>query len=138
MKDLIHKEIDKHWSKVHKVTTERIKKSLKHDFTIMIITYITEYLAYVFVGIKAILGIISIGKLTLYVGALNLLSTSLRHLFSGYIQLGVMCTYLKNYTTFLEIKNEKYEGTLPIEKGWIMNMSLNSEMYPSVILIMKK
>jgi ATP-binding cassette subfamily B protein len=91
-------------------------KAIKYDYSVITINRFAEYLAYLFVGLKAVLGIITVGQLTLYVGALKLLNTSINDLFMAYIYLGLKCNYIKNYTTFLNIKNEKYNGTLPVEK----------------------
>ncbi|MDT8715356.1 ABC transporter ATP-binding protein [Clostridium sp. 19966] len=104
------------FGELKKSYTKLFKSSIKFEYYIIVLNKVWEYAAYLFVGIKAALGIITIGKLTLYVGVLKLLNASITELFSKYINLGVMCTYIKNYTTFLDIKNEKYEGTLPVEK----------------------
>lgn len=116
MKNLIDKEMDKHINTNKELCMRFSKKGLKYDFSIIGVNRFAEYVAYIFVGIKAALGIITLGKLTLYVGALKLLNTSIDQFFKQYIYLGLMCNYLKNYTNFLETKNEKYDGTLPLEK----------------------
>lgn len=116
MKNLIDKEMNKFAKSNQDSRIEFMSKSLKYEYSVITINRLAEYAAYIFVGIKAVLGIITIGKLTLYVGALKLLNTSVEKFFGNYVDIGIMCTYIKNYTTFLDIKNEKYDGTLPIEK----------------------
>jgi ATP-binding cassette subfamily B protein len=124
MKNLIDKEMDKHVNINKELWTRFNKKGLKYDFSIITVNRFAEYAAYIFVGIKAALGIITLGKLTLYVGALKLLNTSIDKFFKQYIHLGLMCNYLQNYTDFLETINEKYEGSLPIEKDLKNNYEL--------------
>lgn len=116
MDKLIDKEMDKYSQSKEDTSFEFTRKYLKFEYLIISVNRLAEYVAYIFVGIKALLGIITVGKLTLYVGALKLLNSSVEHLFGTYMEMSVMCAYIKNYTSFLEIKNEKYDGTLPIEK----------------------
>ncbi|MDP4090909.1 MAG: ABC transporter ATP-binding protein [Bacillota bacterium] len=116
IRKLIDKEMNKSIKWAQKVMDEFLKKGVVLEWLIITINRLAEYLAYLFVGLKAVLGIITIGKLTLYVGALKLLNTSINELFMTYAQIGVRCNYIRNYTTFLDIRNEKYDGTLPVEK----------------------
>lgn len=74
------------------------------------------FLCYVFVGLKAVSGVITIGELTLYVGALTSMAQALSELFQTYGSFVLSNQYLSNYVTFLALENEKYDGTLPIEK----------------------
>ena len=71
---------------------------------------------YCFVGLKAAAGAISLGEMTLYIGALTSLSDNLSGIFSDIGEIGLTNDYLSNYVSFLQLKNEKYDGTLPIEK----------------------
>ena len=80
------------------------------------ITGIFFIICYIFVGLKAISGTISIGSLSLYVGALTGFSDALSEIFRNINVLSIQNQYLGNYTSFLALENEKYNGTLPIEK----------------------
>ncbi len=86
-------------------------------YAIGMVTYsIFQIICYFYVGLKAISGAVSIGELTLYVGALLSLSRAIVQLFEIYGAFELRNKYLSNYVDFLNIKNEKYDGTLPIEK----------------------
>ena len=74
------------------------------------------FISYIFVGAKAVSGSISIGMLTLYVGMLTSFTEAVMNIFWNYSNIGIRNKYLSNYIEFLNIKNEKYDGTLPIEK----------------------
>lgn len=74
------------------------------------------FISYIFVGAKAVSGSISIGMLTLYVGALTSFAEATMDIFWNYSTISIRNKYLSNYIEFLNIKNEKYDGTLPIEK----------------------
>lgn len=116
MKKLIDMEMVKFIKWGQGLMTQFSNKAMKYDFSVITINRFAEYLAYLFVGLKAVLGIITVGQLTLYVGALKLLNTAINELFKEIVTIGLRCSYIKNYTTFLDIKNEKYDGTLPVEK----------------------
>lgn len=75
-----------------------------------------ELVSYIFVGARAVSGIISLGSLTLYVGTLRQFTVAFDQMMNNIQWLEIMTNYIKNYSEFLEIKNEKYDGTLPIEK----------------------
>ncbi len=73
-------------------------------------------LAYLYTGVKVIGGAISIGELAFYVGiVMNLFECiSVTMDIVGFMVL--KSQYLFNYVEFLELPNEKYDGTLPVEK----------------------
>ncbi len=77
---------------------------------------IIEIVVYAVVGIKVMLGLITLGALTQYVGAIMLLCRGVSDLIYNKTFIGVRISYLKKYIEFLELPNEKYDGTLPIEK----------------------
>lgn len=74
-------------------------------------------LAYYFlVGYRAVTGEISVGEMTLYVGTLTTIFGSGAGMFWAYSRLLVQRAYLGNYSELMNLKNEKYDGTLPVEK----------------------
>lgn len=73
-------------------------------------------ICYGFVGLKAISGAISIGELSLYVGALTNLAEHVSEFFNVFNWIQIENQYMGNYLSLMKLKNEKYEGTIPIEK----------------------
>lgn len=73
-------------------------------------------LGYFLVGVKVDAGIITIGEMTLYINVLLSLIDTMMEILRGIVDLDVRNKYFVNYTEFMNIKNEKYDGTLPIEK----------------------
>lgn len=73
-------------------------------------------ICYGFVGLKAVSGAISIGEVSLYVGVLTNFSNNMSEFFGAFNWLQVLNQYMGNYTSLISLKNEKYEGTIPIEK----------------------
>lgn len=71
---------------------------------------------YAYVGIKAIYGMITIGEVTKYVSAITLLQNQISTLFALLISINTQNSYLESYNELMDVKNQKYEGTLPVEK----------------------
>lgn len=71
---------------------------------------------YLFVGIKAIYGMITIGEVTKYISAITLLQTQIDTVFSLIIEINTHNIYLESYNELMAVKNAKYDGTLPVEK----------------------
>lgn len=71
---------------------------------------------YAYVGIKAIYGMITIGEVTKYISAITLLQAQISTLFALLISINTQNSYLDSYNELMDVKNQKYEGTLPVEK----------------------
>ncbi len=72
--------------------------------------------SYIYVGVKAGLGLISIGSVARYVGAFTKFSAALGSVVRTYMEISICAQYLAYFEEFMGIENEKYNGTLPIEK----------------------
>lgn len=81
-----------------------------------IVMAILLFICYGFVGIKAVSGAISIGEVSLYVGVLTSFSDNVSEFFSAFNWFQILNQYMGNYTSLMALTNEKYEGTIPIEK----------------------
>lgn len=71
---------------------------------------------YLLLGIMALKRVISVGSICLYAGCIT---NFLWHFQRWNQQVSVLkmnTKYVKQYLDFLDIKNKKYEGTLPVEK----------------------
>lgn len=73
-------------------------------------------LVYIFVGLKALTGSISVGNIVQYTGAINQFIQGSVDTFSSINSLINNNQYLQLYLDFLAIEGEKYKGTLPVEK----------------------
>ena len=70
---------------------------------------------YLLLGIMALKRVISVGSICLYAGITNFLWHFQK--WNQQVSLLKMNTkYVKQYLDFMDIKNKKYEGTLPVEK----------------------
>lgn len=73
-------------------------------------------LVYIFVGLKALAGGISIGNIVQYTGAINQFIQGSGDTLSSINSIINNNQYLQLYLDFLAIEGEKYKGTLPVEK----------------------
>lgn len=101
---------------IEKVEKTTIRSCLKVSFLSLCSQNIFILAAYVYVGMKAIYGMISIGDLTMYISAITLLQGEFSSLLKVIVELRTHNMYLDTYHELLNTKNEKYEGTIPVEK----------------------
>lgn len=79
-------------------------------------TQIGAGIAYIFVGVKAIYGLISIGDVLMYTGAILNFITCFKEIISLYGRTSFVGGYLNNYTEFINKPNLHYNGSIPIKK----------------------
>lgn len=77
---------------------------------------ISSGISYVFIGMKAVYGIIPIGNVILYAGAINRVVESFFHFAQFLMSFNYRHVALEHYERFLETPSMSYDGTLPIEK----------------------
>lgn len=75
-------------------------------------------LCYLFVVAKAALGAFSVGSIVQYVGALTELVNHVGFLTWFYSENKVYTEHLENLYEYLDLPNNKYQGTLPVEKSF--------------------
>lgn len=93
-----------------------MKLSNRHMFGDWVRVMILEAASYLYVGLKAVCGFISVGSVLQYVGAFSKFCDGLGGILALCITVDVQSRYLSLFEDFMELENKKYEGTLPIEK----------------------
>lgn len=81
-----------------------------------VLNNIVLYAAYTVIGIKAILGLVSVGNVLLLVSAVTLFNTALVSFIDNISSSITQTKYLALYKQYLDIDTLLYRGTLPIEK----------------------
>ncbi len=66
--------------------------------------------AYLYVGLKAYYGLITVGNVVIYVGAITLISGGITSIISRYSGLNLFNSYLEHYFSFLNIKPKMKYG----------------------------
>lgn len=77
---------------------------------------ILQFASYVFVGLKAIYGYISVGSALKYITSYQNLVDSISNISYKIIDLNIKAEYLSYFYDFMEIENKRYDGTIPTEK----------------------
>ncbi len=80
------------------------------------INFVLQAASYLYVGLKAMRGLISVGSVLQYVGAFGKFYDGIAGLLGVYVRVDVQSKYLSLFEDFMELENKKYEGTLPVEK----------------------
>lgn len=70
--------------------------------------------AYVFVGLKAMYGLISVGNVVAYVAAITLLSQAITMIVEKYSRLHLFNNYLENYFIYLKLESTKKYGEIDL------------------------
>ena len=88
----------------------------KNQLPVFLVNCLLQIVSYLYVGLKAIYGMISIGSALKYISAYANLVESVSGIFYSWIEINVKAEYLSYFYDFMEIQNKQYEGTIPTEK----------------------
>lgn len=77
--------------------------------------FVTLY-SYTLVALKVLARAISIGAFTKYVGAIAQMNSAMNEIVTTNSRIKIECKYLKLFNSFLEMKNKRHTGTIPVEK----------------------
>jgi len=101
---------------VRTAADERWRNFSVYQSKIMILTIFgnkaLSFIAYMFVGLKAIYGLISIGNVVAYVAAITLLSQAITLIVERYSKVHLFNNYLENYFTYLELDSSRKYGDI--------------------------
>lgn len=116
MQGMIMKEINDSTKKSKAKQYEmRLKTNKGWTMTYGIVSLL-QWSSFIYVGLKAVVGLISVGNVTKYVQSFNQFYTGIEEVLRTIVDVEIVSRYLAYFSDFLEIKNEKYEGTIPVEK----------------------
>ena len=93
-----------------------IKKINIIQLPVFLVNSLLQITSYLYVGLKAIFGLISIGSALKYISAYSNLVDSVSNIFYAWIEINIKAEYLSYFYDFMEIQNKQYEGTIPTEK----------------------
>lgn len=116
MSDMILRKGAEARDDIENAQKQAIRDGMKVGAWSLLVQNIFIAAVYVYVGIKAIYGMITIGEVTKYISAITLLQTQIGVVFSLIISINTHNAYLESYHELMAVKNEKYDGTLPVEK----------------------
>ena len=88
----------------------------KNQLPVFFVNCLLQIVSYLYVGLKAIYSMISIGSALKYISAYSNLVESVSGIFYSWIEINVKAEYLSYFYDFMEIQNKQYQGTIPTEK----------------------
>lgn len=113
---LIEKELDKAQKTNLDGWLRGYKNAMLPNFLFQIINILTKVLMYGFAVLRAISGMLTPGEIIAFVGYFNEISAGVSEISDGMGLLKITPTFCKQYFDFLDIPDEKYQGTIPTEK----------------------
>ncbi|MCR5285885.1 MAG: ABC transporter ATP-binding protein/permease [Treponema sp.] len=93
-----------------------IRKINKIQLPVFLANSLLQIVSYLYVGLKAIFGFISIGSALKYINAYSNLVNGVSSIFYSYIEISIKAEYLSYFYDYIDIKNKQYQGTIPTEK----------------------
>lgn len=113
---LFNKGFENMYNGFHQILNEIIFDNIKYGAANGFISSLLSGLVYIFVGLKAMSGSITIGSIVKYTGSINQFMAGSGMVLMSIVGLKSNNQYLQLYMDFLNIEGEKYKGTLPVEK----------------------
>ena len=94
---------------------------------------ILTLIAYLYVGLKAYYGLITVGNVVVYVGAITLISMGVTNMITCYSSLNLFNTYLEHYFDFLNIEPKMNYGEVEgnIQQDFTIEFKNVSFTYPN-------
>lgn len=116
MQKLMTKRVQETNNKLESEGNAWINRDLKISVVPVLSQCFMQLASYVFVGLKAVFGLISAGKCIMYVSSYTRLVESITGISSDFVSLKMESRYLSFFYDYMEIKNKRYDGTIPTEK----------------------
>jgi ATP-binding cassette subfamily B protein len=113
---IYNKEVESFIQGADKMFRSFENMSTKYGGVSAFISSLIGGLIYIFVGLKAITGSISIGSIVQYTGSITQFISGSTEVLTSINSIINNNQYLQLYIDFLNIEGEKYKGTLPVEK----------------------
>ena len=93
-----------------------IKVSSKYRNISIILSSTISLLVYMFAGIKALMGMISIGSIVVYIESISRFTEAFRQFMVFLAHLRANTQYMEYYFDFMDIPESNKSGTIPVEK----------------------
>ncbi len=116
MSDMILKKGMKARDDIERVQKQAIRDGMRVGVYAQTMHSIFVAAVYAYVGVKAVYGMITIGDVAKYISAITLLQNQIGKVFSLIVSINSQNIYLESYNELMDVRNEKYEGTIPVEK----------------------
>ncbi len=116
MQKLMIKKVQETNDNLEKEGVTWINKDIKISFIPFLSQAFMQLVSYSYVGLKAVFSLISAGKCLMYVSSYTRLVESITGISNNFVQIKMESRYLAFFYDYMEIKNKRYDGTIPTEK----------------------
>lgn len=116
MQDMILDEMGKNMQEIENVDKKTLRKFRLLTCLNLSSYFLLQLSSYIYIGLKAIYSLISIGSTMRYVSTYQKLAQSIGNVFGVFIQINISSKYLAYFYDYMEISNNRYAGTIPLEK----------------------
>lgn len=116
MQKLMIKKVQETNDNLEKEGVAWINKDIKISFIPFLSQAFMQLVSYSYVGLKAVFSLISAGKCLMYVSSYTRLVESITGISNNFVQIKMESRYLAFFYDYMEIKNKRYDGTIPTEK----------------------
>ena len=114
--DAIDKEIGKICRTLRENQSSESRLFIKRKAVNIASSQLSCFLIYLFVSLRAFMGLISIGNVVVYAAAMVQLMDALNHFSVSIGHMKQMAMFAKDYADFMGLEKRKYTGTIPVEK----------------------
>ena len=115
-KNVVNQDVDHLFKLIRENEKQQNSIYVRRSFLQKLVFHLSSLFIYLFTGIRAYVGAITIGNVVTYASSMERLITSI-NLFSVFIgHLKTAAMYAADYKEFIQLGKRKYEGTIPLEK----------------------
>ncbi len=112
----ILRDIDDLFRKIQDSEKSRNAIYIRRTMLNIFVLSLSSLVIYVYAGLQAYLGIITIGSVVTYASSMDIFTRSVNRLGVNMGHIKTAAGYAADYKEFLELEKRKYEGTIPLEK----------------------
>ena len=114
--DVIEQDVAETFGKIVESRKINAKNHIKLGLFSQGISDITGLLVYLFTGLRAYMGAITIGSVVTYASSILQFSNAIALFASNMADFKFVSMYCRDYAEYMDLSKRKYDGTIPLEK----------------------
>lgn len=113
---VVKQEVEALFSAIHENEKQQNRIYVRRNYLQQLIFGLSSLSIYLFVGLRAYAGVITLGNVVTYASGMERFIVSINNfsLMIGHMKTAAI--YAEDYREFIELGKRKYEGTIPVEK----------------------
>lgn len=113
---VVHHDVGNLFGMIHENEKQQNRIYVRRNILRNIIICLSSLFIYLFAGLRAYAGVITIGNVVTYASSMEHFITAINHLAIHIGHLKSAAMYAEDYREFVELGKRKYDGTIPVEK----------------------